>query len=161
MITVEVYRKGDTGMTSSPIATLFYSGKGNKVTVTTEDKETKASMNALLSSMLQARQQRRVSPDDRQEWMEALPESLTTIPYWYKIADVTDEITEEVEDADEIEEDTSEEAPDDGTDDGGDIDDGDESADDYGDDGDDPDTGDEYNGGDPNNDNGGLLNTNG
>ena len=143
MITVEVYRKGDTGSTSFPIATLFYSGKGNKVTVTTEDKETKASMNALLSSMLQARQQRRVSPDDRQEWMEALPESLTTIPYWYKIADVTDEITEEVEDADEIEEDADDEGEADG-DDSGDTDDGESpEADDGGDtDGDNPDGGD-------------------
>ena len=117
MITVEVYRKGDTGSTSFPIATLFYSGKGNKVTVTTEDKETEARMNALLSSMLQARQQRRVSPDDRQEWMEALPESLTTIPYWYKIADVTDEITEEVENDNE-EADDGEEGDEDGGDDG-------------------------------------------
>ena len=143
MITVEVYRKGDTGKTSSPIATLFYSGKGNKVTVTTEDKETEARMNALLSSMLQARQQRRVSPDDRQEWMEALPESLTTIPYWYKIADVTDEITEEVEDADEIEEDADDEGEADG-DDSGDTDDGESpEADDGGDtDGDNPDGGD-------------------
>ena len=128
MIIVEVYRKAETDI----IATLSYSGRGNKVTITTDDSETKASMETLVSSMLQARHQRIVSPDDRQEWIEALPEALTTIPYWYKIADAIDEIIEEVEDGDEIEEEADDEGDDtaDGGGEGDSSDGGDDDPDD-------------------------------
>ena len=128
MICVEVFTSDQTGV-ADPVATMKHSGRGNSVDVKSINDDIKTELTALLDDWLSMGKGVRVSPDDRKLWMEALPQALLSIPYWFRIVDeISDIIEEEVNGDEEIDE--LEDEPDDtedGTDDGGD-----DSADDDG-----------------------------
>ena len=122
MITVEVYKEGYMEFVG-PIATLTYSGRGNKVNVNAEDECIKKELEAFTETTLALQQQGIVSFTDRQEWMEALPIAITSVPYWFKLASSSNELQEEeTNDIEEIADDTEEEDGEEGipSDNGGD-----------------------------------------
>ena len=109
MITVEVYKEGYMEL-GGPVATIVYSGRGNNVNVTSEEKDVKAELEVFTKTTLALQNQGIVSPTDRQEWVEALPIAITSVPYWFKLASDPNELQEEeTNDIEEIADDTEEE----------------------------------------------------
>ena len=111
MIIVEVYRKGYMEFVG-PIAILSYSGRGNKITIKTEDKVVNDDLEVFTNTTLALRKQGIVAPTNRQEWMEALPEAIISVPYWFKITDNSNELQEE--EINDIEEDTEDDIEEEG-----------------------------------------------
>ena len=125
MITVEVYSAG----TEDFIATLSYSGKGKTCTIDAFDDSVKDTLEQFVDTVLSLPKRGRAYPEDRQVWMESLPIANVMVPYWFKIADNSNEIVEEEEDGyEEIDETDGGEDPDSGGDSGDSPDGGDSNG---------------------------------
>jgi len=128
MIEIAVYTNNQTGA-GEPIATLSYSGKGDKVSIKTDNVSVSEELTSFLGTVLSFPKQGRVEPGDRKQWMESLPVANVSVPYWFRIESPTNETIEE-EDDDNEEDAGEEESPDEGEaggDDSGDTDDGGDS----------------------------------